>query len=238
MAEHFFIGYTGNRNLKESDFSKYSLQELKNMMKSQAKRLNTRLATLEKNSMKTGYAYQQAKLYAFDRRQYMRSQDQPRFETAVNVYEEVDGGIMKTRERTREEIIEQLMAMGKWESYTTSTVSGMMETYEAKYEEMKKHGYEKSFEEFVNVVTADAYEIIRSYYGSDTADVIVSSYSEQAVDAFIAAHPDLFSKANPFNSQGGLLEGYFENWYNANWENTAETISDEEAEESVMDIGY
>ena len=97
---------------------------------------------------------------------------------------------------------------------------------------------EKSFEEFVNVVTADAYEIIRSYYGSDTADVIVSSYSEQAVDAFIAAHPDLFSKANPFNSQGGLLEGYFENWYHANWENTAETISDEEAEESVMDIGY
>lgn len=233
--EYFFIGYTGNRKLKESDFSKYSLQELKNMMKSQAKRLNTRLATLEKNNMRSGYAYEQAKLYAFDKRQYMRSQEQPRFETAVNVYADVDGGQMKVRERTREEIVEQLIAMGKWESYTTSTVSGMFETYKAKFEEMKKHGYTKSFEEFVEVATADAYETIRSYYGSDTADYIVSSYSDKAVSSFIAAHPDLFSKSNKFQGQGGLLEGYFEQWYENNWENTAETVSDEDID--IMHIG-
>lgn len=250
MADYFFIGYTGNKKAKVSDYSNYSTQELKNMMKSQAKRLNTRLATLEKENMR-GYAYQQAQRFAHDELQYMRGSDeQPRFKTAVNEYlqiksyETIDGKQqevyidVKDRERTREEIIEQLVAMEKWESLTTSTVSGMMETYEAKYEEVKKRDPSLTFEKYVDIATSNAYDIIQTYYGSTTAYEIVKTYGNTAASAYIADNPELFQADNKFNGQGLTLFNHFTDWYKDNWENTRDSVSDEEARDSVLDIGY
>lgn len=242
--EYFFIGYTGNRNLSEKDFSKYSMQELKNMMKSQAKRLNTRLSTLESKGMTSSYAYQKAVQMAYDAThthkahyEFMREQEKPRFETAVNVYENVDGGQMKVRERTRAEIIEQLIEMGKWESYKSSTVSGMMEAFQKRFENMQEHGYKGTFNEYADLVTNDAYDTISRYYGSDTAAYIVSTYSEEAVDAFISKHPEFFTNNNPLDGQGGMLESEFSAWYEANWEDTS-SVSDEESVTDIMSTDY
>lgn len=232
--EKFSLGYQGNANLSEKDFSNYSMQELKNMMKAQAKRLNTRLSALENSGMKSSYAYQKAKQMAYDATkskkavyQFMREQEQPRFETAVNVYEDVDGGMMKTRERTRAEIIEQLIYMGKWESYESSTVSGMVGRFKEKFDAMKEHGFTGTFDEYVSLVTTDAYETIRHYYGSDTAIYITSKYSNKAVDSFIDSHPEYFSKSSPIGNEGLTFEDIFETWYEANWEDTS-SITEEE----------
>lgn len=225
MAEYFKIGYVGNPNLKESDFARYSMQELKNMMKTQAKRLNTRLSSLEKEGMTGGYAYEKANLWAFDEEAGLHSRTgKPRFETRVNVYD--DSGLF-TRERTRQEIIEQLVRMGKWESYSTSTVSGMMAMYHEKYENMKEHGFNGTFEQFIDTATSDAYETIRKYYGSDTAEYIVSQ-GESAAEAFIEAHPEYFTNDNPFDGQGGLLESAYAAWYQANWETVTDIISEDD----------
>lgn len=246
--EYFFIGYTGDRNLSSKDFTKYSMQELKNMMKAQAKRLNTRLSALESKGMTSSYAYQKAAQMAYDAThtskahyQFMREQEKPRFETAVNVYEDVDGGQMKVREkvreRTRTEIIEQLIEMGKWESYKSSTVSGMMEAFQKRFENMQEHGYTGTFEEYAALVTNDAYDTISCYYGSDTAAYIVSTYSEESVNAFIEKHPEFFKSSNPLDSQGGMLESEFAAWYKANWEDTS-SITNEETIANIMSPDY
>lgn len=232
--DNFSLGYQGNENLTTKDFAKYSMQELKNMMKAQAKRLNTRLSALENNGMKSSYAYQKAKQMAYDATkskkavyQFMREQEQPRFETAVNVYENVDGGQMKVRARTRAEIIEQLIYMGKWESYESSTVSGMLGRFKDKFDIMKERGFTGTFDEFVSISTTDAYETIRHYYGSDTAINIITKYGEKAADAFIAAHPEYFSKNSPIGSESLTFEDIFETWYEANWEDTSSITEDE-----------
>lgn len=211
----------------ESSYSKYSYQELTDMMISQAKRLNTRLSALEKANMRTGYAYTEARKYMWDKRQYMGDQERPRFSRSKYVYEEKNGKRVRGRMRTREEIIEQLADMTKWESYTTSTVSGMMAMYEAKYENVKNQGFTGSFEDYVELRTNEAFETIAKYYGYETAYVIVENNEEKAVNAFIEAHPEFFRKDNPLDNQGSILESEFSSWYEANWEDTS-GITDEE----------
>ncbi len=227
--EYFFQGYVGNRKLKEEDFSKYTMKQLKNMMKAQAKRLNTRLASLEKGKMTGGYAYRELQTWAFDEKEGVHTRNRtPRFETRVSVYEASDGGEYKIRDRTRAEIIEQLINMGKWESYRTSTVSGMMATYEAKHKELSKKGINVPFEDYVSMATTDAFSTIAKYYGESTAETIINEYGESAADAFISQHPDYFQKANPLNGQGLTLELIFDDWYQANWEHVTELVESEE----------
>lgn len=233
MDDYFFIGYTGNKHLKESDFAKYSLQELKNMVKSQAKRLNTRLSSLEKNKMTGGHAYQKARRFVWDELRFMRPDDAqkieditPRFETAVTIR---DAEGRKIADRTRADLIEQLIQMGDWESLTTSTVSGMMETFGAQYEAKKNKGvFTGTFEEYVEMATTDAYAVIAKYYGSSTADEIISAYGEDAANAFVQAHPEFFQKNNVLNGEGGLLEGEMAKWYRENWENVKGTVESDE----------
>lgn len=231
MAEYFKMGYVGNPNLKASDFAKYSMQELKNMMKSQAKRLNTRLSSLEKNHMTGAYAYETAKRWAFDNVAGTHERSNvPRFETRVNVYD--DAGLW-VRDRTRDEIVEQLIKMGKWESYSTSTVSGVMAVYENKYEYLKQHGFNGTLEDYINTATTDAHATIQAYYGSTTADYIISTYGETAAQAFIDTHPECFTADCPIvrknnEGMGGALESIFKDWYEANWQTTADAQYTEE----------
>lgn len=226
MAEYFKMGYVGNPNLQASDFAKYSMQELKNMMKSQAKRLNTRLSSLEKNNMTGAYAYEKAKEWAFDNVAGTHERSNvPRFETRVNVYD--DAGLW-VRDRTRDEIIEQLIKMGKWESYSTSTVSGVLAVYEKKYENMKQHGYTGTMEDFISMATTSAYEIIYKYYKSEAANYICNTYGENAAQAFIDAHPEYFTWSCPLVGNGLAIETIFEGWYEANWQTTADAQYTEE----------
>lgn len=241
MADYSFIGYKGNKHLKESDFTKYSMQELKNMVKSQAKRLNTRLSSLESNKMTGGHAYQKARGFVWDEMKFMRPDDSqkieditPRFETAVTI-RDTEG--RKIADRSREDLIEQLIQMGDWESLTTSTISGMMETFGAQYEAKKKKGvFTGSFEEYVEMATTDAYSIIAKYYGTSTADEIISTYGEATANAFIQAHPEYFQKNNILRGQGGALEGAAAKWYRENWENMKGTV--ESDSDLIYDLDY
>lgn len=241
--EYFFQGYVGNAKAKPKDFEGYTLQELKNQMKTLAKRLNTRLATLEKeNVWGSSYAHGVARKYAFDEAEFMRTgaEESPRFVTAVNKYDSND---MYERARTREEIIEQLVAMEHFESLTESTVSGMMSKYKAMYDYRKKHDkeYTLTFDEYISQIKSKAYDLIAKYYGYETADAVYDlhradeeseSENNAAVDAYVQEHPENFRKDNPLNSEGELLIQQYDSWYEDNWEDVKTTP---EQDKSILD---
>ncbi len=234
--EYFFIGYVGKTNATAADYSKVSTRDLTKMMKLQAKRLNERLASLERAGMTVGsYAYSEAKKWAYDSTKsggaqsgFMRQQEQPRFETASYTY---DSEGVRGRKRTRQEIIEQLIKMQKFESYKSSTVSGVKSALEARWENLKKMGAvtDDSKEDFMALMLADSYELIKRYYGSETASYIVSHYSDKAVSTFIEKHPELFSDSSSIKGEGWELESRFEEWHSKNWDDASDTMQDTES---------
>lgn len=214
--------YEGSKTATAKDFENYSMKELRQAVKKQASRLNSRLASLEKKNMLSGWAYEKAEQMTYDskktggkQREFMKDvEGKPRFQTSVEKWVKVDGGKMYERDRTREELIEQLVQMANWESLKTSTTTGMMEHYEAKFERMRDNGFIGTFDEFVRIATSDAYALIDHYYGSVTAKEITKDPNKQeAVNAFIKAHPEYFTYDNPLNSEGLSLESKFNDWY-------------------------
>lgn len=255
QKQYFFQGYKGNPKVNASDFSHYTDRELKQMMKVKATRLNTRLASLERENISgSSYAHMNARVYTYDKMEFMRpdsniSADEikhPRFKTNVAEYEEginiYDSRSRKAglkRERTREEIIEQLVAMEHFESLTESTVSGMMAKYKAKYDYQKAHdpSYTETFDDYISKVKSESYQLIAKYYGYETADHVYALHATDtnngaAVDNFIASNPEYFRKDNSLQSQGGLLLSEYASWYEANWEDVNTTP---EEDKSILD---
>jgi len=234
QPEYFFQGYVGKANATAADYANMSTRDLTKLMKLQAKRLNERLASLERAGITVGsYAYRQAEVWAADSMKsggskmgFMRQQEKPRFETASYKYDDMG---VRGEKKTREEIIEQLLAMQKFESLRSSTVSGAKSGVEARWEKLKEAGAvdeQDNKKDYMALMMSDNYAIIANYYRSQTALRIVSHYSERSVSTFIEQHPILFSLSSDILGEGYELEQRFADWYNQNWDETSDTLQD------------